>query len=367
VPDLPLDQLATIELRGETALQAGARTGAFEPPAAPSIERFPYYTAFPFGWYVACFSTDLAPGEVKPLRRLARDLVLWRTEDGSAVVMDAHCPHRGASLAAGGEVSGCAIVCPYHWWEWSDDGRNVSVPYRPAPVDDLRIRSYPCVEVGGFVAFWYHPDPAQEPLWELPSLEEYTTGEWTDIWPYACEYRAPWQEVAENYPDNVHLVTVHGVTIVPEVQRLDFDGYLHRVETTFTLPTGDGPVEGTMQTDAYGPGLTVMRSSSIIDSVFYLATTPIDWERTISIMGYQVRIFGDDPESRATIDQIGQQLIDELVKQWSEDIAIFDNKVHVPHLGRGAEDEAARRYRQWAQQFYVDGDPVAAGRRASGV
>ncbi|MGH9031676.1 MAG: Rieske 2Fe-2S domain-containing protein, partial [Acidimicrobiia bacterium] len=114
---------------GETPLQVMARQGEFEPTHMTSLERFPYYTAFPFSWYWAAYSDDLRRGDVRPARLLGRDLVLWRDERGDPHVMDAYCPHLGANLALGGRVEGCNLVCPYHWWEWDGDGRNARIPY----------------------------------------------------------------------------------------------------------------------------------------------------------------------------------------------------------------------------------------------
>ena len=91
---------------GETPLRALAHQEiSTEPTQLRSIERFPYYTSFPFSWYRAALSRDLPVGGVKPLRYLGRDLVLWRGEDGAPHVMDAYCPHLGAHLGYGGRVA----------------------------------------------------------------------------------------------------------------------------------------------------------------------------------------------------------------------------------------------------------------------
>src|SRR5205823_12516727 len=78
-------KLFTTKIRdfaGETPLQAMAKQGGYQPTAMTPQERFPYYTAFPFSWYRACNTTDLTAGSVRPIRLLARDLVLWRDEQG---------------------------------------------------------------------------------------------------------------------------------------------------------------------------------------------------------------------------------------------------------------------------------------------
>ena len=42
------------------------------------------------------------------------DQVLYRGEDGKAVVLDGYCPHLGAHLGIGGVVRNNGIVCPFH-------------------------------------------------------------------------------------------------------------------------------------------------------------------------------------------------------------------------------------------------------------
>ena len=111
-PKSPLESVVDGVMDGETPLQRVARSGELPGPTMRSIERFPYYSAFPFGWYRAAYSEDVGPGELRPVRYLNRDLVVWRGEDGAAHVMDAYCPHLGAHLGYGGRVQGCEIVCP---------------------------------------------------------------------------------------------------------------------------------------------------------------------------------------------------------------------------------------------------------------
>ena len=50
---------------GQTPLQVLATAG--EPRVTPrtSLERFPYYRAFPYAWYFAAYSEDVAVGDVE--------------------------------------------------------------------------------------------------------------------------------------------------------------------------------------------------------------------------------------------------------------------------------------------------------------
>ena len=53
----------------------------------------------------------------------------------------------------------------------------------------------------------------------------------------------------------------------------------------------------------------------------------------------------------------------DLRKQMREDNVIFDNKVFNERPALADADGPIMKFRRWAGQFYVDGDPLAAGRR----
>ncbi len=65
---------------------------------------------------------------MRPVSYLGRDLVLFRGDDGTARVFDAHCPHLGAHLGVGGRVCGDGIACPFHGWRFDGEGQLVEVP-----------------------------------------------------------------------------------------------------------------------------------------------------------------------------------------------------------------------------------------------
>ena len=132
----------------------------------------------PYGWYAVSYSDELAVGEVKPLYFFGRDLVLFRTESGQAVLLDAFCPHLGAHLGHGGEVHGESIACPFHGWQFNGAGMCTSVPYAnnmPSRVKDKPcIQGYPVTEVNRTIFAWYHPRNVA-PLFEVdvvPQLNE---------------------------------------------------------------------------------------------------------------------------------------------------------------------------------------------------
>ena len=236
-------------LRGETPLQALAhRDEQPEPTSLTSLERFPYYTAFPFAWYMACYADEVAPGEVRSYRYLARDLVVWRGENGEPHVMDAYCPHLGANIAYGGRVEGNHLVCPFHWWEYDGDGRNVRIPYSERTNERAVLRSYPTIDRNGLILFWYHPT-GEPPCGTSPSWRSTATPHGASTSGRTGEScpRRRWPRTGHY----VHLRTVHGVADVPELEELVYEGYLSRLRSTVTYSTpGPQPGESTQTAGA---------------------------------------------------------------------------------------------------------------------
>ena len=357
----PISSVTDRIMQGQTPLQAVGRSGDLPATRMRSIERFPYYTAFPFGWYRASHSEDLAAGEVKALRFLNRDLVAWRGEDGAAHVMDAYCAHLGAHLGYGGRVEGCELVCPFHWWRWDGEGRNTRIPYDGSQNRAARIPAYPTIDRNGSVLFWYHP-LGEAPLWEIPEIECFDNPDWTPYQRFRWEMRAPWQEFAENGPDYVHLRTVHGSVTIPEVERYECEGYQTKLRSRVDFDTPRGAQQGRIDSDAWGPGFALARFSGIIDACFVAASTPIDFETTEVTHSYSIRKLGEDAEALAKTQRVGDALIRDLVKQVEEDLVILDRKIFQAQPRLSEADGPIVEFRKWAKQFYLEGDPRAVNR-----
>ncbi len=133
---------------------------------------------FPMGWYSVERSHQLAIGEVKPVKAFDRELVLYRTRSGAAVLQDAFCPHLGAHLGHEGRVIGESVRCPFHGWQFGTDGRCTHIPYCDEIPERARIRTWHTEEKNGEVYVWFHPENTP-PQWGLPELPELGDPEWT--------------------------------------------------------------------------------------------------------------------------------------------------------------------------------------------
>jgi phenylpropionate dioxygenase-like ring-hydroxylating dioxygenase large terminal subunit len=312
----------------------------------PPAQRWPW--PVPFGWFAVCWTGELAAGEVRPRRLFGLDTVLWRDHDGVAHLHDAYCPHLGAHLGHGGTVEGCALVCPFHAWHFGADGRNSSIPYSERINAKARLRTFPTIERNGLVLAWFHPDQ-EKPRWEIPEVAEFGSVDAGFSEPFQrwFEIAAPWQELAENGVDTAHFRYVHGTAQVPRLDSYETDGPRSRMRSTQFFVTPRGTTEGRIDSDAYGPGFSVVRFSGIVDTVLLGCATPIERDRCEMRFTFAVRRFDDD---RVT-SSVGAAFVDEVSRQLLEDRPIWEHKRFVERPALADTDGPFVRFRQWASQF----------------
>ena len=71
-------------------------------------------------------------------------------------MLDAFCPHLGAHLGIGGKVVDGQIVCPFHAWQFGQDGACKHIPYIRNKMPKVPpIRCWPTVEKNGVIFVWH--------------------------------------------------------------------------------------------------------------------------------------------------------------------------------------------------------------------
>jgi nitrite reductase/ring-hydroxylating ferredoxin subunit len=309
------------------------------------VGRYPF-SPYPDGWYQVAWSSQLGRGEVRPIQYFGRDLVLFRTEGGEAVVLDAHCPHLGAHLGHGGCVEGESIVCPFHHWRWDAQGRLAGIPYaRRGRLPDVALRGWPVHETSGVILVW-NSLSGNEPSWRMAAAPEHGAPGWSGYHTKTWRIRMHVQELAENVPDAPHFRYVHRTptlpTAIPET-----DGPIYRQQTRMT--SADGKLDLSFRQEAFGLGLIWLRTSSEPRMAFLNATTPIDDEHCELTISMLIR----DPEPDGALSPAGRAHVEALFAQVDQDVPIFENKVYRAKPPLVEDDGPIAVLRRWAQQFYA--------------
>jgi len=169
-------------------------------------------------WYPICTTQDLQ--ESAPVRSqvLGLQLVAFLDGSGDAHVLADTCVHRGGSLSKGSVKDNC-IVCPYHGWRYSGDGRCVLIPAlddNSKPPARAKVDSYPVQEKYGIVFAFLGDLPAEErpPVFEI---EEYEQDGWRASEIMILNVPCYYERSMENGLDFAHNEFVHPLQGSPKV------------------------------------------------------------------------------------------------------------------------------------------------------
>jgi 3-ketosteroid 9alpha-monooxygenase subunit A len=319
--------------------------------------RFPF-PAYANGWFRVAYSHELGVGDVVPLYYFGRDLVLFRDEESTPHLLDAHCRHLGAHLGHGGRVEGRGIRCPFHDWLWQGDGSCTDIPYAKRIPPNAKMRSWPVVEKNGIVLVWHHAG-AEAPTFEVPELPQVGHADWSPYEIRRWRVRSRWLDMNENAVDQVHFRYVHGTKTTPDTQA-EIDGHILRCSSRMMLGTPRGDAAGGIDTTDYGPGFQTVHLTGIVETLMVNTSTPIDDEYTDTSFAYTINTAGDKKKAVG----VGAAIVKDLEKQMAEDIPIWENKKYYtrPMLCDG--DGRFGVYRRWWRQFFAEEDLEAAQRAA---
>lgn len=162
-------------------------------------------------WYAILSSREIPKKGIVGFKRLGEKLAFWRTKDNEIACIFDKCCHRGASLSAGKIVADHA-QCPFHGFEYSKDGKVVSIPANGRSQEvapRYRVNAYSAKEKYGLI--WVFWGDKTEDLPEIPFFEElkdnFYYSQIQDHWPMH------YTRCIENQMDVVHIPFVHHNTI----------------------------------------------------------------------------------------------------------------------------------------------------------
>lgn len=169
-------------------------------------------------WQVVCHESDIpAPGDWRTLEFIGESIVVIRGEDGVPRALSNVCRHRGARILDGAAGCNRRLVCPYHGWTYSADGKLHAVPRREEyDTLDVGKTALTAVELENWHGFLFVRLESGG-----PSVAQMMAPHEAEIAPYQFEAlralgrvtlrprEVDWKNVADNYSDGLHISVAH--------------------------------------------------------------------------------------------------------------------------------------------------------------
>jgi vanillate O-demethylase monooxygenase subunit len=194
-------------------------------------------------WYVAGFSWELKD---KPLARtlLNRNVVMFRTGDGTAAALEDRCCHKSLPLSCG-TVENRGLRCGYHGLLFAPGGACLEVPGQERIPSKARVKSYTLAEKDQILWIWMPQEEDGLPTHEAPDYWVHNDPRYTvkgDVF----HYDAPYQLIHDNLLDlshvgYVHLKTIGGNAAVHMNAQLRVEGSGDQVKVLRYMPDSEPP------------------------------------------------------------------------------------------------------------------------------
>lgn len=161
------------------------------------------------------------PGMVVPHDGTGRPLLITRDAQGKAHVFLNVCRHRGTRLVEGNDVQ-CAkrMVCPYHAWTYSVDGRLLALP-RPETFPGFEksehsLLELPSCESGGLI--WFAPLEGADFAYAKTLGEDFSAFGMDEMFLFrrkTHEVHGNWKLIMDAFLESYHVTRLHAKTIGP--------------------------------------------------------------------------------------------------------------------------------------------------------
>jgi len=317
------------------------------------------------GWYVIAETKEIKKGEILSRTFANQQVIIYQTESGKVVVMDAYCKHMGAHLGHGGRIKGEVVECPFHGFCFNAAGVCTQTGYDSKPSARLKTYSWPVKVTGGLVFCYYHPKRA-EPEWQIEDLEEEG---WTDFKIHTWKLKSNVVEIAENSVDIGHFYWVHKYEepyIIKELERI---GPILKASYGMRRKGKFGRVkyvDTKFHIFQQGLGIAVVNtevSPLDINTKHLVMASPIDEENIYLRIGAAVKTIEKPHKVHPLAVLLPKKILTRIIHQQVfkgyihdvyQDFDIWRNKkyVHPPLLAKG--DGPIIQYREWAAQFDYD-------------
>ena len=321
---------------------------------------------FPNGWYTIELTKNVQKGQIIAHEFCGEQVIVYRTQSGQAVVMEAYCPHMGAHFAHGGHVSGNDVVCPFHGFCFDPKGTCTKTGYGKETPLNVKTRTWEVREQNGVILAYHNEDPTAKPEWEIPKLED---DGWSEPQFQEWQLNSNPQEITENSVDFGHFSLVHGYSEVKIINPLKLDGpYLYAKygmsRVANFIGKGGKKVHVEFDITQNGLGYAAVVAHVIeydLMSRHYVMPTPINGTDIHLRIGVSVKKDIQPSKIHPMLGIMPKKLLFPLIKNGYfkgykndvfDDFKIWKNKKYVepPLLADG--DGPILIYRKWASQFH---------------
>lgn len=164
-------------------------------------------------WYAVAPEKMVSPAKMVGLKRLGKELLIFRTTDGKWGCLEDLCSHRGVKLSAGKLKEDGCVECPFHGLRFSVNGDCTLIPAngKDKLVDErYHVRSY-AIQAKHGIIYVFNGDKklasSEVPFFPDFLDESFVYSEIADTWD------THYSRAIENQLDVVHLPFVHHNTI----------------------------------------------------------------------------------------------------------------------------------------------------------
>lgn len=276
-------------------------------------------------------------------------LVFFRNYSGKIGALLDKCPHRGVALSLGRiNDSGC-LECPYHGWQFDNNGNCTQVPFNnPSEINLTKLSavSLPTRIIAGLV--WVFTGFEQIPEPQLPE----TLGRSPQFYYVHDEiWNVHWTRVIENAMDFVHLPFVHrnsfgGAIGEKALEANSIAEYqIEKTETSIKVFNRFDNIPSGFALEWHQPNLVVLKFDEMgIPVRVHLFSVPINQQQTRYILS--ILMLGETDETKASI-------VDEFIKPVIEDKIVIESQIgEIPNTKEECNvptDKATLLFRHWYQ------------------
>jgi len=170
---------------------------------------------YDMSWYVVGETTQIKINYPFKATIWSKDYVIWRTPDNKFHALEDVCPHKGSALSIG-TIQNDHIVCPYHGYEFNNNGNLTVVPgicFHSS--EKYNIPKFSVVEKNGWIYLNTYEIPSfitEDDLYELNKnvfIETEATDKSMSTVFISKTFNTYPRIVSENSLDIMHIAFVH--------------------------------------------------------------------------------------------------------------------------------------------------------------